>query len=52
MRMPGYFKPFHFVTMFEYVKSGRTKEIGFQRFVQEKAEKLIEHGNDVDLWGG
>ncbi len=52
MRMPGYFKPFHFVAMFEYVRSGRTKEIGFQRFVQEKGDKLREEGKKVELWGG
>ena len=51
-RVPGYFKPFHFLASFEYVRSGRTKEIGFQRFVQEKGDKLREEGKPVELWGG
>ena len=50
-RMPGYFKPFHFLSTFKYVRSGRTKEQGFQRFVQERGDKLREDGKDVDLWG-
>ena len=50
-RMPGYFKPFHFMAAFEYARSGRTKEIRFQRFVQEKGDKLREQGKKVELWG-
>lgn len=49
-RMPGYFKPFHFVSSFQYVRSGRTKEIGFQRFLQEKTEKMRENGKAVEMW--
>lgn len=50
-RMPGYFKLFHFSAAFEYVRSGRTKEISFQRFVQEKGDKMREQGINVELWG-
>jgi len=50
-RMPGYFKPFHFMAAFEYVRSGRTKEIRFQRFVQEKGDRLRAQGKKVELWG-
>lgn len=49
-RMPGYFKPFHFVSMFEYVRQGRYKDIDFQRFLQEKVAKLEEEGVKVDIW--
>lgn len=51
-RMPGYFKPFHFVSTFEYVRSGRTKQIGFQRYLQEKTDKMHKDGKEADLWGG
>ncbi len=50
-RMPGYFKPFHFMAVFEYVRSGRTKELPFQRFVQEKGDRMRKEGKKVDLWG-
>ena len=49
-RMPGYFKPFHFIASFEYVRSGRTKELGFQRFIQEKGEKMRAEGENMELW--
>jgi thioredoxin-related protein len=50
IRMPGYFKPFHFLSMFEYVRSGRTKELGFQRFIQEKGDRIRKEGKTLDLW--
>lgn len=49
-RMPGYFKPFHFISMFEYVRNERYKDIDFQRFLQEKVAKLEEEGIKVDIW--
>jgi len=39
-RMPGYFKPFSFVTMFEYVKVRAYEEAGFQQYLQDKIERL------------
>lgn len=39
-RMPGYFKPFSFLTMFEYVKDRAYEEVGFQRYLQDKIERL------------
>lgn len=39
-RMPGYFKPFSFLTMFEYVKDRAYEEAGFQRYLQDKIERL------------
>ncbi len=49
-RMPGYFKPFHFMSMFEFVQSGSYQEAGFQRFLQNKFEKLREQGVSPDVW--
>jgi thioredoxin-related protein len=49
-RLPGYFKPFHFLSMFQYVDSGAYHDQPFQRFLQDKAEKMREQGIEVDLW--
>jgi len=49
-RMPGYFKPFHFLSSFMYVAEERYKDTGFQRFVSERGDKLREEGKAVDLW--
>ena len=48
--MPGYFKPFHFVSSLEYVASGAFRDQGFQRFIQEKGQRLAAEGIEVDLW--
>ncbi|MFZ1774616.1 MAG: thioredoxin family protein [Rhizobiaceae bacterium] len=50
IRMPGYFKPFHFVTMFEFVAAEAFKTTDFQRFLQEKADRFAAEGKKVDLW--
>lgn len=49
-RMPGYFKPFHFVSMFEYVKTGAYATDHFQRWLQAKFKKLEEEGKKPELW--
>lgn len=37
-RMPGYFRPFHFISMFEWVHEKRgDRGQGFQRYILEKA---------------
>lgn len=48
--MPGYFKPFHFVNMFKYVKSESYKRLEFQRYLREVADKMQEEGKSVVLW--
>jgi len=50
MRMPGYFKPFHFISMFEFVREGHTAEDNFQRFLQGKFERLEKEGKKPDIW--
>ncbi|MAS07041.1 MAG: thioredoxin [Ahrensia sp.] len=50
IRMPGYFKPFHFISMFEYVAGGHYAEEGFQRFLQARFDRLEEEGKKPDLW--
>ena len=50
MRMPGYFKPFHFVSMFQFVKDEAYKDQQFQRYLQDKFKKLEEEGKKPELW--
>ncbi len=49
-RMPGYFKPFHFITMFEYVRGDHYKAQPFQRFLQDKLARLEAEGKKADVW--
>ena len=49
-RMPGYFKPFHFLTMLEYVKQEGYKDQHFQRFIQDKFRKLEAEGKTPEVW--
>ncbi len=50
MRMPGYFKPFHFISMFEYVKDNAAGKVPFQRYLQDKFKKLEEQGKKPSIW--
>jgi len=49
-RMPGYFKPFHFVSMFEYVYDNAYADQQFQRFLQQKFADLKAKGIDPNVW--
>lgn len=49
-RMPGYFKPYHFASMFEYVAGGHWKKEHFQKFIQAKFEELKAQGKSPDIW--
>ena len=49
-RMPGYFKPFHFMSMLEFVHGERYRDTQFQRFLQEKFEQLEAEGKKPDVW--
>jgi thioredoxin-related protein len=49
-RMPGYFKPFHFVSMFEYVRQNAYETQPFQRFLQDKFARLKAEGKEADVW--
>jgi thioredoxin-related protein len=50
MRMPGYFKPFHFISMFEFVREAHYKNMGFQRYLQDKFAQYEAQGIDPDVW--
>ncbi len=49
-RIPGYFKPFHFLSMFEFVAEKKYDEMPFQRYLQAKFKVLEEKGIDPDVW--
>jgi thioredoxin-related protein len=50
-RLFGYWKPFHFLNSFVYVKSnGYKKQPNFQRWLSEHAEELRKQGKEVKIW--
>ena len=49
-RMPGYFKPFHFLTMFEYVKDRAYANQHFQKYLIAKGRRMRAEGKEVKLW--
>ncbi|MEI8162856.1 MAG: thioredoxin fold domain-containing protein [Betaproteobacteria bacterium] len=50
-RLEAYLRPFHFASAFEYVGSGAyRKEPEFQRFLQNKAGRMKESGEKLELW--
>ena len=53
MRIPGYFKPFHFYFLFKYVNTSAYKhQRNFQRWLSGEGDKLAEKGLDIQkqLW--
>lgn len=48
--MPGYFKPFHFLAMFEYVKDRLYDKQHFQKYIADKVEHLRAQGKEVKVW--
>ena len=50
-RAEGYLKPFHLASALDYVASGAYRgEPSFQRFIQQRADKLRAAGQNVDVW--
>lgn len=48
-RMPGYFRPFHFLSMFEYVYDKRyARDQDFQRYIHEKAAAAAAAGTRIE----
>ena len=53
VRVPGYFKPFHFYMLFKYIRTkAYDKEPNFQRFMIAEGNALRDKGVDMDkqLW--
>lgn len=49
-RIPGYFKPFHFLTMFQFVREDAYASKNFQRYLQDKLAALKAKGIDPAVW--
>lgn len=50
-RLLGYWKPFHFLNSFVYVKrKGFDTQPNFQRWLQTRAEELEAQGKEVKIW--
>jgi len=49
-RMPGYLKPFHYMTSLEYVATDAYKNEGFQRYLKAKITDLEARGITADVW--
>lgn len=51
IRTEAFFKVFHTQGIFSYLIEGAYKtESNFQRYLSARADKLREHGHDVDIW--
>ncbi len=46
--MPGYFRPFHFVSMFEFVRERRYEQQHFQKYIAEKVQTYRAEGKSLD----
>ena len=49
-RMPGYFKPFHFLAMFEFVHEGHYRTTSFQEYIRQRFRRLQAEGRKPSLW--
>jgi thioredoxin-related protein len=50
-RTEAYLKSFHVQSVMDYVSSGAYKtQPNLQRYIQSRADKIREHGGEVDLW--
>ena len=52
MRIDAFLKTFHVQSVFDYVlQEAYLEEPSFQRFISARAERLVEEGIDVDIFG-
>jgi len=49
-RLPGYFKPFHYISGLEYGASDQYRDLPFQRFLQARFDRLEAQGITPDMW--
>ena len=49
-RMAGYFRPFHFYAMFQYVAEKAYEAGSFRPFLQSRYETMTASGVDVEAW--
>ena len=52
MRTEAMFKTFHTQSVFDYVLTeSYVEQPNFQRYISDRADRFIEQGVDVDIWG-
>ena len=52
IRTEAMFKTFHTQSIFDYVLTeGYKEQPNFQRYLSDRAERLVEQGIDVNIWG-
>lgn len=49
-RMPGYLKPFHFISLLEFVNDGGYTSQSFQQYLQDKFQSLKQQGIKPKVW--
>ena len=49
-RMPGYFKPFHYLASLAYVAGGHYRDQPFQRFLQDRLAAIEARGEKADVY--
>jgi thioredoxin-related protein len=49
-RMPGYFRPFHFLTMFQYVRDKAYGEQSFKAYLRNTVAALKAEGKGLPSW--
>ena len=49
-RLLGYWKPYHFISNFEYVRGQHYQSLQFHKYLDEKTAGLKAAGKDVDIW--
>jgi thioredoxin-related protein len=49
-RMPGYFRPFHFLTMFQFVREKGYRDSNFRAYLEAKVKSLKAAGKSLPSW--
>jgi thioredoxin-related protein len=49
-RMPGYFRPFHFLTMFQYVQEKGYESGDFRSYLKAKTASYAAQGKQIPSW--
>ncbi len=50
VRMPGYFRPFHFLSMFEFVREEAYAREDFRSFLNKKTAAIKAAGKSIPSW--
>lgn len=50
IRMPGYFRPFHFLVMFQYVREKANEKENFGAYLQARIDRIQKEGRKIPAW--